>query len=448
MRRSLVKNMIMQSSTRNAIRGAALTFTGDPFLEPLSSALRHESDAVLVMEDGLISAFGDAATILPTLPDDIEIATYSDSLIVPGFIDCHVHYPQTQIIGAGGEALIDWLDKYTFDAEQAFADKMHASKSVEVFCAELLRNGTTTASVFCTVHEHSADALFEAAQSRHMRMIAGKVLMDRNAPEAIQDTPQSGYDQSKRLIEKWQGRDRLLYAITPRFAASSTPGQLELAGALWREHPDTYVQSHISETRQEIDWVQELYPDRTGYLDVYDHFGLIGPRSIYGHGIYLTDREWQLFHDSGTAIAHCPTSNQFLGSGLFNVEKAKNAERPVSVGLATDLGAGTSFSMLRTMGAAYQIARLAGASLSATQALYMATAGAAKSLYLEDKIGTLEVGTEADVTIIDLKSTPIIDYRIQFADSIEEQLFVLMTMADDRATRATYVAGELAFARE
>ncbi len=438
----------MKSSSRTAIRGAALTFTGDPFLEPSASALRYEGDAILVMENGLISTFGDAPAILPTLPDDIEIATYPDSLILPGFIDCHVHYPQTQIIGAGGEALIDWLDKYTFVAEQTFADKSHASESAEIFCTELLRNGTTTASVFCTVHEQSADALFETAQIHDMRMIAGKVLMDRNAPKTLQDTARSGYDQSKHLIEKWHGTDRLLYAITPRFAASSTPDQLELAGALWREHPGTYVQSHIAETHQEIDWVQELYPDRKGYFDVYDHFGLTGPRSIFGHGIYLTDEEWQRCHDSNTAIAHCPTSNQFLGSGLFNIEKARNAERSVPVGLATDLGAGTSFSMLQTMGAAYQVARLAGTELDATQALYMATAGAAKALCLEDKIGTLEVGTEADVAIIDLKSRPIIDYRMQFAESIEEQLFVLMTMADDRATCATYIAGNLAFERE
>jgi guanine deaminase len=438
----------MSDLALSAIRGAALTFTGDPFSEPSDSAIRYERDAILVMEDGLITEFSDAATLLPALPDGVEVTTYPDSLILPGFIDCHVHYPQTQIIGAGGEALIDWLDKYTFVAEQAFAERNHASESAEVFCDELLRNGTTTASVFCTVHEHSADALFESAQSRNMRMIAGKALMDRNAPDALQDTAQSGYEESKRLIDRWHDKDRLLYAITPRFAASSTPEQLELAGALWRENPGTYVQSHISETEQEIDWIQELYPKRTGYFDVYDHYGLTGQRSIYGHGIHLTDDEWQRFHDTGTAIAHCPTSNQFLGSGLFDIRKAKQPARPVSVGLATDLGAGTSFSMLQTMGAAYQVARLAGADLNAAQALYLATAGAAKALCLDTKIGTLETGTEADFAIIDLKSTPIIDYRMGFAESLEEMLFVLMTMGDDRATRATYVAGDLAYQRD
>ncbi|MBT5239095.1 MAG: guanine deaminase [Rhodospirillaceae bacterium] len=438
----------MSDLALSAIRGVALTFTGDPFSGPSESAMRYERDAILVMEDGLITEFGDAGALLPTLPDDIEVTTYPDSLILPGFIDCHVHYPQTQIIGAGGEALIDWLDKYTFVAEQAFAERDHASESAEVFCDELLRNGTTTASVFCTVHEHSADALFESAQSRNMRMIAGKALMDRNAPDALQDTAQSGYDESKRLINRWHDKDRLLYAITPRFAASSTPEQLELAGALWRENPGTYVQSHISETQQEIDWIQELYPERNGYFDVYDHYGLTGQRSIYGHGIHLTDDERQGFHETGTAIAHCPTSNQFLGSGLFDIGKAKESGRPVSVGLATDLGAGTSFSMLQTMGAAYQVARLAGADLTAAQALYLATTGAAKALCLEDKIGTLENGSEADLAIIDLKSTPIIDYRMRFADSLEETLFVLMTMGDDRAIRATYIAGDLAYQRD
>ena len=432
----------------SAIRGAALTFTGDPFSEPSEAVMRYERDAILLMQNGLITAFGDAGMVLPTLPDDIEITTYPDSLILPGFIDCHVHYPQTQIIGAGGEVLIDWLDKYTFVAEQAFAERDHASASAEVFCDELLRNGTTTASVFCTVHEHSADALFESAQTRNMRMIAGKALMDRNAPDALQDTAQSGYDESKRLIDRWHDKDRLLYAITPRFAASSTPEQLEMAGTLWHENSGTYVQSHISETQQEIDWVHELYPERNGYFDVYDYFGLSGPRSIYGHGIHLTDGEWQRFHETGTAIAHCPTSNQFLGSGLFDIGKAKQHTRPIPLGLATDLGAGTTFSMLQTMGAAHQVARLAGADLDAAQALYLATTGAAKALCLEDKVGTLETGSEADLAIIDLKSTPIIDYRMRFVESLEETLFVLMTMGDDRSIRETYVAGDLAYQRD
>lgn len=444
----MVKNSLMNDLAPSVIRGSALTYTGDPFSEPSESALRYVHDSILILEDGLITAFGDAGSILPTLPDGIEITTYNDSLILPGFIDCHVHYPQTQIIGAGGEALIDWLDKYTFVAEQAFAAQDHASESANIFCDELLRNGTTTASVFCTVHEHSGDALFESAHSRHMRMIAGKVLMDRNAPDALQDTAQSGYDESKRLINRWHDKDRLLYAITPRFAASSTPEQLALAGALWRENPGTYVQSHISETEQEINWIRELYPERNGYFDVYNHYDLIGPRSLYGHGIHLTDAEWQQFHDTGTAIAHCPTSNQFLGSGLFDIGKAKQPGRPVSVGLATDIGAGTSFSMIKTMGAAYQVARLAGVDLTAAQALYLATTGAAKALCLDDKIGTLEAGSEGDLAIIDLKSTPIIDYRMGFADSLEETLFVLMTMGDDRAIRATYVAGNLAYQRD
>ncbi|MBK20049.1 MAG: guanine deaminase [Rhodospirillaceae bacterium] len=438
----------MSESKITAIRGSAITFGDDPFGEAKDTALQYETDALLIIEDGFIKSFGNAETLMPELPPGVKVTTYTDSLVLPGFIDCHVHYPQTQIIGAGGEALIDWLDKYTFVAEQSFSDDEHSLKTADTFCDELIRNGTTSAAVFCTVHAQSVDSFFKSASSRKMRMIAGKVLMDRNAPEGLCDSVQRGHDLSKQLIDRWHGKDRILYAITPRYAASSTPEQLDIAGTLWRENPGTYVQSHISESQKEIEWVNALFPDCDGYLDTYGRFGLIGPRSIFGHGIHLTEAEWQRCHETGTAIAHCPTSNMFLGSGLFDIKKAKDASRPAQIGLATDLGAGTSFSMFQTMGAAYQVARLAGADLSAAQALYLATTGAAKALSLEDKIGTLEPGTEADLAIVDLKSTPIIDYRMQFAQSIEEILFVLMTMADDRAVRATYISGDLAYTRD
>jgi guanine deaminase len=310
-----------------------------------------------------------------------------------------------------------------------------------------LRAGTTTAAVYCTVHPQSVDVFFEESAKQGTRMIAGKVLMDRNAPAALTDTAQRGYDESKALIAKWHGKGRALYAVTPRFAASSTPEQMEMAGALWHEHPGTYLQSHVSENQAEVAWMKELYPERAGYLDIYDHYGHLGPRSIYGHGIWLTEPELQRCHDSGTAIAHCPTSNQFLGSGLFNLANAQDPRRPVRVGLATDVGAGTTLSMLQTLNEAYKTAQLNGHSLSAGHAFYLTTRGTAKALYLDDKIGSVAVGMEADVIVLDLHSTPLIDYRMQFCNDIHDALFIQMTMADDRAVQATYVAGRLAHER-
>jgi guanine deaminase len=280
-----------------------------------------------------------------------------------------------------------------------------------------------------------------------MRMIAGKVLMDRHAPEALTDTAKRGYDESRELIRKWHGKGRLLYGVTPRFAASSTREQLEMAGALWSEHPGTYLQSHVSENRAEVSWVKELYPERSGYLDVYDHYRLLGPRSIYGHGIWLTEQELWRCHESGTAIAHCPTSNQFLGSGLFNIGNAMNPARPVRVGLASDIGAGTSFSMLQTLNETYKIAQLNGHALSAGHAFYLATRGTAQALYLDQHIGSVAVGMEADVIVLDLKSTPLIDFRMRHCRDLHEVLFVQMTMGDDRAVLATYIAGQLAYQR-
>jgi len=431
-----------------AIRGPVLTYTGDAFRDGLERTMHYEPDAIVAMADGRITHFGPASQVRAQLPHDTVVKDYGrDTVIMAGFIDCHVHYPQTQIIGAYGKQLIDWLNDYTFVAEQQFADKEHARDVARMFLRECLRAGTTSAAVYCTVHPQSVDAFFEESAKLGTRMIAGKVLMDRNAPEALTDTPQKGYDESKALIGKWHGKGRQLYAVTPRFAASSTPEQMEMAGALWNEHPGTYLQSHVSENRGEVSWVKELYPERSSYLDIYDHYRQLGPRSIYGHGIWLTEQELMRCHESGTAIAHCPTSNQFLGSGLFNLAKAIAAERPVRVGLATDLGAGTSFSMLQTLNEAYKVAQLNGNSLSAGHAFYLATRGTAKALYLEDKIGSIAAGMEADVIVLDLKSTPIIEYRMRYCSGIDEALFIQMTMADDRAVLATYIAGTPAYER-
>jgi guanine deaminase len=431
-----------------AIRGPALTFTGDPFQQGLEQTLVYEPDAIVAMAGGSITHFGPAKGVRALLPRGTRVEDYGRrALILAGFVDCHVHFPQVQMIGAHGAQLIDWLEKYTYVAEQQYGDERHARAAARVYIDENLRNGITTAAVFCTIHPQSVDALFEAAAKLDLRMIAGKVLMDRNAPERLRDTAQAGYDESKALIAKWHGRGRLAYAVTPRFAASSTPAQMAAAGALWRESPGTYLQSHVSENRREVAWVKELYPERKGYLDVYDHYGQLGPRAIYGHGIWLTEAELRRCHETGTAIAHCPTSNFFLGSGCLNLGVTSKKERPVRVGLATDLGGGTSFSILRTMGEAYKAAQLAGYSLGAGHAFYLATRGGAHALYLDDRIGSIAPGMDADLVVLDLESTPVIGYRMKHVADLQEALFVQMTLGDDRAVRATYVAGRRVYER-
>jgi guanine deaminase len=438
----------LPTTQTSAIRGPVLTYSGDPFQRGLGETMHYEADAIVGMTAGRITHFGPAQTIRRLLPSDTRVENYGrDSLIMAGFIDCHVHFPQTPIIGAGGEQLIDWLNKYTFVAEQRFADKKHAREVAKVFLRESLRNGVTTSAVHCTVHPPSVDALFEEAQKLNLRTIAGKVLMDRNAPKKLLDTAERGYDDSKALIRRWHGRGRLMYAITPRFAATSSREQLEAAGALKAEHPDCFVQSHVSENKREIAWIRTLFPERKGYLDVYDHYRLLGSRTIYGHGIWLTEAELRRCHETGTAIAHCPTSNFFLGSGYLDVGNTVKQQRPVRVGLATDLGAGTSFSMLQTMNEAYKAAQLHGHSLTAGHVFYLATRGTAHALYLDDTIGSVAPGMEADLVVLDLKSTPLIEYRMRYAADLDEALFVQMTLADDRAVRATYVAGHRAYAR-
>jgi len=351
------------------------------------------------------------------------------------------------MIAAYGEQLLDWLTRHTFPTEQKFIDKEFAREVARVYLQESIRNGITSACVFCTVHPQSAEALFEEAEKLGMRIAAGKVMMNRNAPEKLLDTTKSGYDASKALINKWHGRGRLMVAITPRFAPTSTGDQLEAAGALWKEHPDCYMQTHVSESEGEVAWVKKLFPERKGYLDVYDHYSLCGPRAVFGHGIHLTDLELDCMHRTGSAIAHCPTSNFFLGSGTLDVFRAMDKSRPVRVGLGTDLGAGTSFSILSTLNEAYKAAQLNGNALSAGHAFYLATRGSARAMYMEDKVGSIAPGMEADLVVLDLKSTPIIDYRMRFCSDLEEALFVQMTMGDDRAILSTYIGGRLAYSR-
>jgi len=435
------------SGDTTVLRGTVVTCHDDPFLTDPAKALRVETDGLVICRNGMIEAVGPAAALLSSVPAGVPIATYPGCLIAPGFIDTHVHYVQTGMIASYGAQLLDWLERYAFPAELEFADAAHAATMAKTFCDELLRNGTTTALVFCAVYPQSVDALFAEAETRGMRLVAGKVLMDRNAPQALRDTPQQGYDDSKALIGRWHKRGRGLYAITPRFAGTSTPEQLDAAGALWREHPDVLVHTHIAENKREVAWTAALFPTAKNYLDVYDRHGLIGRRAVLAHGIHLGEDELCRCHESGTALAHCPTSNLFLGSGLFRVGNVKDPKRPVHVGLGTDIGGGTSFSLLATMGAAYEIAQLGGRSLSAVEAFYLATLGGARALALDDRIGAVRPGREADLTVLDPNATPLLTLRNARASSVEDILFALMMLGDDRAVRAVYVAGGLAHER-
>lgn len=436
--------------------GQTISFSGDPFLHTPRDCFDYCRDGGVLIERGKIIAAGEASTVTKLADADATIENYGTAIISAGFIDTHVHYPQTQMIASYGEQLLQWLEKYTFVTEQQFADKAHADRIAEFFLRELLRNGTTTAAVYCTVHPQSVDAFFEQSQKLNTLMIAGKVLMDRNAPAALLDTPETSYAQSKQLIQRWHNQGRQRYCITPRFAGTSSPAQLDIAANLWREFPDTYLQTHLAENRDEVAWMRTLYPDSKSYLDIYASAGLLGPRSIYAHCVHIDEDDFCAFHRSGAAMAHCPTSNLFLGSGLFDLASAKNPQRPVRVGLGTDIGAGTSFSPLQSLSEAYKIAQLRGAinnhtkieSLDALRAFYLATRGGAEALYLDDCIGSLTPGNDADLVILDPLATPLMQLRYEHADGIEDILFMLMMLGDDRAVRATYVGGACVHRRD
>ncbi|GAC56675.1 guanine deaminase [Gordonia hirsuta DSM 44140 = NBRC 16056] len=427
------------------LRGHAVTFTGDPFIDP--GAFVDVPDALIVVTDGIITAFGAYDDVAGQLPEGVPVTDYRPALISAGFIDTHVHYVQTGIIGAYGDRLLEWLNNYSFVEEQRFSSAEYAARAAALFFDQLLANGTTTAVTFAAVYPQSAEAFFQESARRNTRMIGGKVMMDRNAPAPLLDTPESAYAQSKELLERWDGTGRNHYAITPRFAPTSSPAQLAMAGRLRQEHPTAFVHTHISETLTELALVKELFPDRTGYLDVYGHYGLIGERTVLAHGIHLTAPERDRIAQAGALIAHCPTSNLFLGSGLFDLHQAKDAARPLHVGLGTDIGAGTSFSLLATMNEAYKVAALRSHPLSALKSFYLATRGAAVGLGLADKIGSIAVGGEADLVVLDPAATPLLAYRTSRAQTTEEVLFALTVLGDDRAVAATYVAGALAHTR-
>ena len=417
-----------------AVRADVLHFFDDPDLS--ENAWQLVEDGLLLLNEGRVAGLLE----YQTLPDDIEVIDYSGKLLMPGFIDTHCHYPQTEMIASYGAQLLDWLEKYTFPTEAKFSDAEHASAIANFFCEELLRNGTTTAGVFATIHPESVDAIFRAAQKRDMRLISGKVMMDRNAPDFICDTAESSYQQSAELIKRWHQKGRALYAVTPRFAPTSSEAQLEVAGQLLKEFPDLYLQSHVAENHDEVAWVKKLFPERRSYLDVYDHYGLLGPRSVYAHCLHLDIADRERMAQSGAAMAFCPTSNLFLGSGLFDLNEAD--KHGVRVGVATDVGGGTSFSMLQTLNEAYKVSQMAGQTLSPLKAFYLATLGGAKSLYLDQTIGNFEVGKEADFVVLDLDATPIMQRRMARSESIVDSLFALMILGDDRSVHATHVMGK------
>lgn len=418
------------------LRGEAIRFDGNPFL---GGRLVYEADAGVLIRDGKIGDFGFFGDIVTRHRDLRVIETYG--LIAPGFVDAHVHYPQIGVIASWGADLLDWLNTYTFPEESRFVDRAHADAAAGAYFDEQLRHGVTTAASFCTIHPASVDAYFAEAARRGLRAIGGKVMMDRNAPDALRDTAQSAYDDSKALIERWHGQDRLTYAITPRFAPTSTPEQLAAAGALAREHPTCLIQTHLSEQPREIDWVTGLFPDAPDYLGVYEQADLVRQGAVFGHAIHLTPRERAVLAETGAAIAHCPTSNQFLGSGECDVRGL--IDQGVAVGLATDTGGGTSFSMFDTMKSAYEVAARRGTILKPEELWWLATAGAAGALGLDDRISNLAQGMEADLVVLDPKAIPILAQRTARANSIAETLFALIVLGDDRAVRATWSGGRL-----
>lgn len=426
-----------QQPALQAYRASILHFHADPDLD--NDATQWHEDGLLIVREGRIEAAGDYAQLHASLPPDTAVTDYRGKLIVPGFIDTHLHFPQTDIIASPAPGLLPWLEQYTFPAERRFAEPEHAGEVAEFFLDQLLRCGTTTAMVYCTVDPESAEAFFSASEKRNLRMVAGKVLMDRNCPGFLRDTAEGGARDTEDLIRKWHKRGRQLVAITPRFAPTSSDAQLQLAGELARAYPDTYIQTHVAESTDEVAWVRQLFPSARSYLDVYDRIGLLRPRAMYGHGIWLDDADFRRMAETQAAIAVCPTSNLFLGSGLFDFARADAARVPLS--LATDVGGGTSFSMLQTMNEAFKVARMGGTALSALRLFYLATLGAARSMQLEGTIGSFAPGAEADFIVLDPQATPLLARRTARTGSLEELLFALALLGDDRSVAATYAVG-------
>ncbi|XOV85136.1 MAG: guanine deaminase [bacterium] len=412
-------------------------------LDNTEAGLEFFTDGLLLVENGKVLDLGPAEHLLAQLSADTPVTDHGEHLICPGLIDCHVHFPQLDVIASYGAQLLDWLETYTFPSEARYGDPEIAQADASFFIDELLRNGTTSALVFASVHQTSVDAIFSAAKQRHMRLAAGKVLMDRNCPANLQDTPASAYHESRALIEKWHHQERLLYAITPRFAATSSNAQLAAAGQLAEEFPDTLIHTHLSENLDEVAWIAELFPQARSYLDVYAGHGLLRERSVFAHCIHLDDEDYREFARHGGGMAFCPSSNLFLGSGLFDLKKANMYN--INVGLGTDVGGGTSFSLLQTINAAYKVLQMQKQSLHSADALYLATLGGARTLGIDDKVGNFLPGKEADFIILDNAPTPLLARRLSQAHTHNDALFMHMILGDDRSISETYILGELAY---
>lgn len=427
------------TSKQTLLRGRVLSFTAEPQGPEDTSAYEFIENCALLVADGMILAKGSYDALAPQAAG-AEVIDHRPHILMAGFIDTHLHFPQVQVIASWGSQLLEWLNNYTFPEEVRFADAGHSAEMAGHFFDLLTSHGTTTAVAYCSVHKTSAEAYFTEAARRNMRMIGGKVLMDRNAPEGLLDTPLSGYDDTKELIAKYHGKGRGMYAITPRFAITSTPGQMEMAGALVQEHPECYVQTHLSENHDEIAFTAELYPQARDYLDVYQSYGLLTEKMLLGHSIHLQPREIDALAETKAKPVFCPTSNLFLGSGLFDDEGLRS--RGITNAIATDIGAGTSYSMLQTLNEGYKVLQLQNQKLHPLRAFHWITRGNAVALGLEDKIGTLEAGTEADIVVLDSRATPAMDLRMQRAETLSEELFILQTLGDDRSIAQTYAAGQ------
>ena len=430
-----------ETPSAKVLLGRTLGFQDDP--ADVGAAASHrfeERGAIVVGPNGRIAWVGDRAD-LPKEFAELPKEDYGTDILLPGFIDTHVHFPQHRMLAAPGVDLLDWLDRFTFREEARYADRAHAEEAAELFLGALIDHGTTCASVYSSVHTDAADALFSAARDRGMALVAGKTMMDRNAPDEVRDEAELCARACETLIDRWHGTARLRYAITPRFAITSSDAQLALCGSLAADHPDVLMQTHLAESPGELEMVRQLFPWAGDYTEVYDRFGLLGPRSLFAHGIHLSERECARLHETGSVVVHCPTSNTFLGSGLFDIDHVGHPARPVRLSVATDVGGGTSYSLLATLGEAYKVAMLAGRRLEPLRAFYLATLGNARALGLDQEIGSLEPGRFADLVVLDPQATPVMARRQALSESLADELFALMLLGDDRAVRATYVAG-------
>ena len=426
----------MDATEVKVLRGRVLSFVDEPASIDDAKSYRYIEDGAVVVGGGKIIMVGE---FNPKAAAHHEIIDHRGKLILPGLIDPHIHFPQMQVIGSYAANLLEWLNTYTFVEEQRFADKAHATRIAARFFDELIRHGTTTAAAYCTIHPTSVDAFFGEAAKRDMLMVGGKVMMDRNAPEALRDTPQSGYDESKALLEKWHGRGRARYAITPRFAITSTHEQMEMAEALAREYPDVHIQTHVDENLAEVAFAKELFPNLPDYLGIYERYHLLGPKTLLGHCIHLTHRECEVLTQTRSVAVWCPTSNLFIGSGLFDHDRLHAHGARIAV--ATDVGGGSSYSMLRTLDEGYKVLQLRGQRLNPLRSFYMMTLGNARAMSLDDRIGTIETGRDADLVVLDASATPQMALRMEAVDTLANELFLLQTCGDDRAVVETYVAG-------